>query len=277
VAYYRDATASEVLVLGTAPRNLVAQLRLSFRTADDRELDVDQDADGMTDGVFIDVPQEATNERFFRQFVNSPGFRETVPRVAVAAIGSDGDITDAVAADLSDAPARKLGEVCDPYGFDRCPSAAVCSPGVPNTVNRCRAVDEQRSSLCEAAPRIRLDGPTVEVQSITGASTWRWYEGCVAAELGQRPDTALRLELEAPVSELVLESLNGAASDTDAVLSLYRDCGLEETDALGCNDDRSEESPEALLVLKNVPKGRYLVVVDAFRGTGPVQVRAYSR
>lgn len=273
--YFRDPEGATVLVEGLAPKNDVTYLRLNFQDAQGAPLIVSLDGENGSEASFLDVAVSPQNQAYFVRIQTAPGFAEQVPQVELAALNSAAEPGPALAVKLGELPIRELGAPCDSKGFDACVAQAFCVISDSQGSTTCQEGDNFRNSLCLSAPELVVNGDPVVVPRIEGASLWEPPPGCLAVELGSRPEALVRLHLGADLSELSLFTL-AEGTPIDSAIALFRGCSADPKQALGCDDDGSG-SMQPLLVTPGISAGDYIAVIEAVSGKGPISIRATSR
>lgn len=263
-AFLSDGAASDrVLVEGFDRDDDLAEIALRFLDDAGEPVLVDLDHDGIAeaDQLLADVRGSSTDGAVF--FVFAPGEGFAVDAVSIVLRDAGGDESDAYVAEAHPAPLRTAGATCDVRGFDRC-SGSVCLPSAGQHV--CVDTWAARRAGYEAAPVIDPFA-TSHVVGVTGSlSLWDPPSGCSAASSG--PEAVVRLHLDRAVSRVVL-STEGDGSAFDTVMYVLPSPSASPTLAW-CEDDgtRADRPWLSRLELRDLPRGDYVVVIDAASETG---------
>jgi hypothetical protein len=263
-AFLSDGAASDrVLVEGFDRDGDLSQVVLRFLDDAGEPMRVDLDRDGVAEAeqLVADVRGSSTDGALF--FAFAPGGALAVDAVSIVLVDAGGQESDAYVAQAHPAPLRTAGAACDVRGFDRC-SGSVCMPSAGQHV--CVDTWAARREAYEAAPVIDPFAAS-HLVGVTGAlSLWDPPSGCSAARSG--PEAVVRLHLDRAVSRVVL-STEGDASAFDTVMYVVPSPSASPTLAW-CEDDGTRAGRPWLsrLELFDLPRGDYVVVIDAASETG---------
>ncbi len=132
-AYFSSNGGVELLLAGEVPSGELSVVHLTFFDTQGRPERVDTNGDGVPDSTSWDLPGSSyTNgQAFFVELQWDAGWGSGVFRVGAQVVDHDGDLSNTVYADLDSRPNLKLGDTCDPRGFDVCPDGSTCksAPG----------------------------------------------------------------------------------------------------------------------------------------------------
>jgi hypothetical protein len=269
-AYLTALGGASVLIEGTDADDDVSQIDIAFLDATGVPVPLDLDGDGAPESTSFaaDARDASSGGAFFFRFMATPFFAENVPRVSLVARDRGDRASDAVTADLGAPPVRRVGEACDPRGFDSCGEGA-CSPGMVGATNRCVGLAAARADACMDAPVLEVVGGTGSVRGeVRTPSLWDSPMGCSSGDPVGRPEALVRFQLDAPASRVSFSTYN-AYSNFDTTLYAISGCAGMPVVAWCADDLFGEPRPElARLELTDVPAGLYFVVVDSFSPDG---------
>ncbi|MFO0746322.1 MAG: hypothetical protein U1F43_11695 [Myxococcota bacterium] len=270
LAYLKGEGGTRIVVQGTDPEDDLLSLKIEFLDNAGKPLLVDLDNDETPESQEFEVNAagQARDGAFVVRVVPAAGFELMVPQVAVTATDAAGHEGARKTAKLAPTPVRGAGAACDVNGFDVCNATSVCSPGVPNVANTCKAKAQLATAECASAPSVDVAAGTHVVSGIVaGPSVWDAPASCSSGDPTGRPETAVVLHLENDVAHLTL-STEVDGTNFDTVLYVVPGCTIDSTQALGCADDAPSGAAAASLELELVPAGDYLVIVDSWGPDG---------
>jgi hypothetical protein len=270
VGYYDDDIGLRILLKGRDPNGDVASYTVKFfNGASPVGFDIDNDEDSPSvdsfTGTLTSAPGDAA---FFGSFEPTREFADAVDTIKIT-VRDSGGRTSAELVARRGVPATTT-YTCDPLGFNRCTTGNVCTRN--GTSHRCAPLTQVRTSACNAALVLDPKVSASVIGHVDGPSLWDAPEGCSSNDPKLKPDAVVKLHLTSPASKVTLTT-NHAATDFDTALYLLASCGSEPPacvdETCACSDDTAATAStpatnRSTLVLRNLPTGDHLIVVDAF-------------
>lgn len=263
LAFFRAELGPRTLIAGTAPKDDVSYVHLTFLGPTGEAVNVDLDGDSNPDTSWFELQTAGLSRagRFFVSLQSAAGFEERVAGISAKAANAAGTFGAARLASLAEPPIVPLSEACDPRGFDRCDAAGVC---VPTARERgiCRSGPELRRAACSAAQRLNPFGGVTRVSGSLGkASLYDPPRGCISDSASAALDAVAVLKLTRQARSVTLWTDPGQ-TNFDSVVYVVKACTDDPRAALACNDD-TPPGPASSLSLSHVPAGEYAVIVDS--------------
>jgi hypothetical protein len=263
LAFFRTELGPRTLIAGTAPKNDVAYVHLTFLGATGDAVNVDLDGDSNPDTSEFELQATGLSraERFFVSLQSAAGFEERVAGVSAKAANAAGTFGAARLASLAEPPIVALSEACDPRAFDRCDAAGVCVPTASET-GICRSGPELRRAACSSAQRLNPFGGVTRVSGSLGkVSLYDPPRGCISDSASAALDAVVVLKLTRQARSVTLWTDPGQ-TNFDSVVYLVKACTDDPRAALACNDD-TPPAPASRISISNLPAGEYSVIVDS--------------
>jgi len=216
--------------------------------------------------VTIDGRAGAFGSLFVVETQPNASFALQVPKIGAVAKDAVGRTSARTIVARTTAVVKKVGQGCDPDGFDTCTATTVCAPGFRSAVNTCKLTTAVQREKCKSAPALDPSaGPARAYGVAEGVSVWDAPTGCVGNDAVGRPEAAVPLTLKTAAKTLTITTALPETS-FDTAVYLLPGCAATSAEALGCNDD--ERGYSSTLRLRDVPAGNYTIVVESVQMRG---------
>jgi hypothetical protein len=263
ISYLRAPEGPILLVDGLDADDDIATFHLELQSASGSPVKVDVDGDQIVDSSTWDLDAYGASSQGAFLFKNQFGlaFDSTAPKMLVTAIDGEGNKAEQKPLRIAAAPLKAHGASCDPRGFDTCPSADTCAPGIVGLENACNATTDTRAEHCRVGPELDpAAGVSTTFGRTQGSSVWDPPVGCSSPVAVRRPEAAVRLHLRVPAAHLKVTT---ALPETrfDTILYLLPACAPTPKNGVPCNDDT--DGYTSTLTADDVAAGDYIIIVDS--------------
>lgn len=268
-AYFTTPDGYRILIAGEDPDDDIWRVVLEFldSTGAPVMLDLDNDLTPESDRFEIVAEGRSDDGHFYIALEPTQTFVDEVERLAAVPYDSRQAEGTRLETSLRRPPARRVGQSCDPHGFEVCNTGDVCFPGVVGENNTCNPVEGRRSRTCSDAPALNPTSGVTRLAGVaTGVSLWDPPAGCAVLDPKGRPEGVVNLDLPNGASRVTLTT-NLPGTGFNTVLYVVDGCALDRDPVLGCHDNLPS-SINSELELFDLPAGRYLVVVDSWSPYG---------
>lgn len=275
-AYQTTENGYRIRAAGLDPDDDIWRIVLDFQDDTGAPVMLDLDNDGNPDSSTfeIDARGRSKDGSFFVEIEPTQTFADAVERISAKPVDASRREGNRLEASLTRPPVQRVGQSCDPMGFDACRANDVCYPGVIGEQNTCAPLEGQRRRVCMDAPVISpRTGVTTALGVALGASLWDPPLGCAALDPKGKPDAAVILDLPDGAQRVTL-STDLAGTGFNTIIYVIDGCEFNRDPVIGCQDN-APDTIASELVLEDLASGRYLIVVDAWNFGGAFELEAY--
>lgn len=259
--YFNDAAGARIIFEGNDVDSNATAYTLRFYDASDALVEVDIDGVEETAPVseWTAALDNSGTADFFQMLVPDGVLLEAVASIRIK-VTDEADLSSSEwVAMRSPAPERALEQTCDPRGFNRCGSGAVCRELLDQ--HRCTLRDDARVASCEGALVLNPAAGVTRVRGALQSSLWEPPAGCAAGG-GEQSDRVVKLVLAAPAARLLL-STDHPYTGMDTAVYLLATCTAAPELSRCAGGPPAGTNPKASLELTDVMAGTYYVVVDS--------------